>query len=246
MNKTQEWLKSLGNEEKEKLLKECRADGRKFRETFKLRCKEIQEHRRRILAEKAAEAERKDVKAKKKKEDIVKNILYYGLWQSKESIDEAIGTLKSKKEKREAVMWQLKFRKVIFEQKHNDKTIYNFSRKGSNNKHIDLTVGELTENLIKLLEDSMKRPTTENQQRGVPLLVGKKIEHTFTDDTFTGRVISVVPGYPDWYNVVYDDDAAVYTYKLLDDYKNNDLKIIRRYWNRVGFFLLLKAWCSVP
>ena len=72
----------------------------------------------------------------------------------------------------------------------------------------------------------MKRPTTENKRRGVPLLVGKKIEHTFTDDTYTGRVISVVPGYPDWYNVVYDDDTAVYTYKLLDDYKNNDLKII--------------------
>ena len=120
MNKTQDWLKSLGNEEKKKLLKECRTDGRKFRETFKLRCKEIQEHRRRILAEKAAEAERKDVKANKKKEDIVKNILYYGLWQSKESIDEAIGTINSKKEKREAVMWQLKFWKVILGQKHNE------------------------------------------------------------------------------------------------------------------------------
>ena len=35
-----------------------------------------------------------------------------------------------------------------------------------------------------------------------------------------------MPGYPDWYNVVYDDDTSVYTYKLLDDYKNNDLKII--------------------
>ena len=41
MNKTQDWLKSLGNKEKEKLLKECGTDGRKFRETFKLRCKEI-------------------------------------------------------------------------------------------------------------------------------------------------------------------------------------------------------------
>ena len=60
------------------------------------------------------------MKAKKKKGDIVKNILYYGLWQSKESIHEAIGTINSKKEKREAVMWQLQFRKVILEQKHNE------------------------------------------------------------------------------------------------------------------------------
>ena len=35
-----------------------------------------------------------------------------------------------------------------------------------------------------------------------------------------------VPGYPDYYNIVYDRDIAVYVYKLLEDYKAGDLKVL--------------------
>ena len=43
---------------------------------------------------------------------------------------------------------------------------------------------------------------------------------------YLGRVISTVPGYPQWYNVIYDTDPAVYVYKLLEDYAAGDLEII--------------------
>ncbi|XP_060582463.1 uncharacterized protein LOC132738872 [Ruditapes philippinarum] len=226
MNKTSEWLKSLSDEEKTRLMRESRRDGRKYRETFKARVKEIQEERRKRLAEKAAEAARKNEIQRKKREEIVANILYDGLWQSEEQINEALGIIKSNKDKRAALIWQLKFRKTILQQKYHDKTVYNFSKKGTDNKYKDLTISELKDNLKKLLDESFKGPHSERERRGVPLLVGKRIEHQFQDETYIGRVISVVPGYPDWYNVVYDNDVAVYTYKLLDDYRNKDLKII--------------------
>ncbi|WAQ99780.1 hypothetical protein MAR_024153 [Mya arenaria] len=35
-----------------------------------------------------------------------------------------------------------------------------------------------------------------------------------------------VPGYPTWYNIVYHGDEAVYTYKLIRDYGQGDLKLI--------------------
>ena len=41
-----------------------------------------------------------------------------------------------------------------------------------------------------------------------------------------GKVLSQVPGLCRWYNIKYDDDEAVYTYKLQDDLKNGDLDII--------------------
>ena len=43
---------------------------------------------------------------------------------------------------------------------------------------------------------------------------------------YLGRVISSVPGYPQWFNVIYCDDPAVYVYKLAEDYADGDLEII--------------------
>ena len=34
-----------------------------------------------------------------------------------------------------------------------------------------------------------------------------------------------VPGYSEWYNIVYEDDRAVHTFKLLDDYRAGALRI---------------------
>lgn len=35
-----------------------------------------------------------------------------------------------------------------------------------------------------------------------------------------------VPGYPEWFNISYSDDEAIYSYKLMEDYKAKDLEII--------------------
>lgn len=38
-------------------------------------------------------------------------------------------------------------------------------------------------------------------------------------------VFPQVPGYPSWYNIVYDRDVAVNTNQLLDDWKKGPLKM---------------------
>jgi hypothetical protein len=221
MNKTGEWLGTLPEEKLDDLMKESRRDGRKYRETFKARCREIQEQRKKILAEKAAVAERKNEKKRKQKEEIISKIFFYELWQTEHQIKEALGRIDSDQEKKEALKWQLKFRRFVLEQKHKDKAVFNFSKKG-----LDFSLEQLVENLKKLLDEALKGPCNERTRRDTPLLVGKRISHTFEDGSYLGKVISIVPSYLDWYNVVYDNDEAVYTYKLLEDYRKGDLKIL--------------------
>ena len=46
-------------------------------------------------------------------------------------------------------------------------------------------------------------------------LTGKYIKHKFDDEIwYSGIVISQVPGYPAWYNVVYDNHESLYLYQL--------------------------------
>lgn len=49
--------------------------------------------------------------------------------------------------------------------------------------------------------------------------------------SFTGRVVSVVPGYPEWHNVSYDNDPAIYVYKLADDYALGDFLFLLKVSN---------------
>jgi hypothetical protein len=39
------------------------------------------------------------------------------------------------------------------------------------------------------------------------------------------QFILQVPGFREWYNVKYSNDAAIYTYKLLQEYEAGDLMI---------------------
>jgi len=39
-------------------------------------------------------------------------------------------------------------------------------------------------------------------------------------------VISQVPGFSNWYNIVYEEGDTVYTFQLMEDYTNGDLEII--------------------
>ena len=62
------------------------------------------------------------------------------------------------------------------------------------------------------------------------MLVGKRVQHKFemeNEETtwFGGDVISQVPGFPEWFNITYDDDPAVYSFQLLIDMENGDLKL---------------------
>ena len=82
---------------------------------------------------------------------------------------------------------------------------------------------------------SMKTETTACSQSvaesssKVPFLVGKRVRHFFNSESGEweageGKVISTVPGYPEWFNIKYVQDPAMNTYQLLEDMERGDLE----------------------
>ena len=39
-------------------------------------------------------------------------------------------------------------------------------------------------------------------------------------------ILSQVPGYPEWFNIKYENNEKIYTSKLLLDYENGDFEVI--------------------
>ena len=97
-------------------------------------------------------------------------------------------------------------------------------------------IEQLQSNLEKLIEeayskkDAVTAATANVNCKDTSLQTGKWVNHYFSENdkhTFhRGYIISTVPGFNQWFNIVYDNDDNVYTYKLLDDYSNGDLEII--------------------
>ena len=114
----------------------------------------------------------------------------------------------------------------MFKQACKDKSVFTFSKKNAAGKYAPIPVGDMKQNLCTLIESSFQGPHEEKVVESMPLLVGKRIKHTFEQGKWNGRVISVVPGFPDWYNCVYDEDTSVYTYRLLEDYRHGQVRII--------------------
>lgn len=57
-------------------------------------------------------------------------------------------------------------------------------------------VDQLKENVLKSITTTLERPTVEKEHAGIPLLVGKTVDHQFSDKKYRGTVISLVPGFP--------------------------------------------------
>ncbi len=225
LNNTRDWLDSLPDDEKEDLIKDCRKQGRQYRKQFRERCAAIHVDRLRRLQNKHDEMQRKQTNLLRKKEALTDKIVYYGLWQTEEQVVNTLRELPTKKEKREALKAQIQFRKTVLKQEAQDKTVFNLSgREGY--RSVPFTIQKLTDNLLQLVRASLEGTQEEAPAPDVPLLVGKKVRHTFEDGPYEGQVISVVPGYVKWYNIVYKDDPAVYSFKLQDEYREGNLEII--------------------
>ena len=70
-----------------------------------------------ILQAKQMQLERMRQKKLKEKEQLTENIVAYGLWQSREQVDDKLSTLKTKKEKVKALKVQLDFREKVLHAK---------------------------------------------------------------------------------------------------------------------------------
>ena len=94
-----------------------------------------------------------------------------------------------------------------------DKDIYKFSTKQKG----QLNSTALKENLLKLVNAAVNRhsPGTglDSPLEADVHLVGRRIDHRFMEDkqlvTYSGKVVSTVPGFPEWFNVVYDKEPDV-------------------------------------
>ena len=222
-NKTSEWLTKKSKEEKCKIMEEARKNAPQHRRRY--------HHRISVIEEAAIEQQHKKEKEKEKsakqqlqaKEKITTDIIDYGLWQSASQLAMLDG-IKSETKKREVIKAQLRFRKTVLQQKVPDMSVYQFSSKEKG----PFTSTMLRENLLKLIQAA----DTEASSSSSSSLTGKVVKHRFQDAKgklkyFKGRIISQVPGFPEWFNLVYDKEPGiVYSYKLSEDLENGDLQIL--------------------
>ena len=118
----------------------------------------------------------------------------------------------------DALKAQLRFRQHILMQEA-DPALYRFSECSSetSGKRINPTPDELKENLLKLITKASS--STDKNCKQSLFLVGKRVRHFFKQEgedevsnvdsryPVEGKVISTVPGYPEWFNIKYADDA---------------------------------------
>ena len=225
-NQTSEWLSQKSDEERERLVTVARKIAPTHRKKFKERLAYLRVQQEEALKEKEEAAERQRERILLQKEKLTGEIVKLGLWQTPQDVDACLQGLRSETSKRDSIKTQLRFRKTVLEQKYRDMSVFQFS---SNRVHFTST--KLKENLLLLLADATRHQEVAIISDSPIQLVGAHIDHQFTENdqlvTYSGEVISQVPGFSEWFNVVYDNEPGiVYTYKLMDDFKNGDLKLV--------------------
>ena len=202
----------------------------KHKKTFKDRLKTLEEKRAQAQLDRERQREETEQRVLLQKEKITTDIIHSGLWLSLEDIDRSLEQCSSETQKREALKSQLRFRKAVLQQKYpSDKDIYNFSKKG----YGPFNSQKLRANLIKLIQAAhlTSSDSETNEAPGELLFVGRQIDHAFLVEgklqRYRGKVVSQVPGFGEWYNVVYNEEPGyVYTFKLMEDYRNGDLEVL--------------------
>ena len=135
-------------------------------------------------------------------------VVYYGLWQTQIEVEQKLSEL-TVKEQVEALKSQLNFRKY-------------------RRQDCVCILSEIQEARSGAIKEQCIRAGEKCSGRGSnrPLLVGKRVLHKFDEGEWIGKVISVVPGYVEWYNIIYEGDNSVYTYRLQENYSKGDLRIM--------------------
>lgn len=186
-NKTVDWLNSRNEKEKHELIKKASKSVKTMRQNYKRRLNEIEEQRRITVAEQIRKKEAARQEKLRQQEEYTKEIINYGLWQSDSEVDNMLLSYKKDSDKIKALKAQLRFRENVLHQIPNDKSKFNFSKKGK-----DFTVHELTANLKELVTQAIV--ADDDSQKHI--LVGKRVRHRFIKDGqsewYTGKVISQV------------------------------------------------------
>ena len=220
-NKTSKWLDIKSASDKSKLIEDARKNAPRFRKLYQKRISEIEQQHIKQQQEKEGKKIAAEKKLLETKEKITTEIINYGLWQSNSQIDCGLELLTSETQKKTALKAQIRFRKVVLQQSVLDESLYRFSSKEKG----QLNSIALRDNLVKLVAAVSDQATQDSP------LVGKVINHRFeengTEKFYKGKVISQVPGFPQWFNVVYNNEPdIIYSYKLTEDIENGDLQVL--------------------
>ncbi len=228
LNRTDKWLRSKSEKERAKLINKSRKDASEIIVKYKERKDEIRKTRKESLEAKRKEAEQAKLRKLREKEKVTEDIIFWGLWQTPQDVEAGLEGLQNKKQEI-ALKAQLRFRQKILEQDAS-KELFVFSRSTENGKRQQLTVDDLKQNVLGLITHAYGR--SDDSAPGAPhFIIGKRVSHLFKQDGkdvwYEGRVVSTVPGYSQWFNIVYEEEPGiVYTWQLLKDLENGDLKVL--------------------
>jgi len=214
-NKTAEWLHEISPEDREAIFKRARKIAPEFRDLYKQRRKKLLEDRAKVLRDKQL-AVQKALEKIREKEKLTEEIMLYGLWQNESQVTTALEKLGSTSEKLKALKCQLDFRKKVLELA-GPKEVFFMSR-----NRRKLTVDEVKTNLLTLISPS-HRPISSSPSPFVATqesLVGRRICHRWcksdgSERLYYGKILSIVPGTTDWFNVIYDGEDTVLSLNLL-------------------------------
>ena len=202
-NHTLEWLQ-MKPHEVARLLSEASKAVRKTRKCFKERQQSIQKARRAAVAEIMRKQEELTLKRLRKKEQQTADIVYWGLWQTEQQVDDALASMGAV-EQTKALKAQLNFRQHVLKQKPADpalKCVYSFS-KSDGQRRVQLSREMLAANIKLLIKHSFELDgaaqtahVVDGSDTATPILVGKRVRHRFAltdgEQWFTGKVISQV------------------------------------------------------
>ena len=226
-NQTTQWLSSKSEKEKERLLSAARTLTSVHKANFKKRREEIVLKRLKAQREREKDGQKKYERLVQEKEELTVKLAQFGLRTTVSEVERGLYSLDSKKKKQEALKVQISFRRKVLGQNHEDKSV------SHNRKPLSET--DLKFNWLKLLpqssslEQQLVVPSETEIANDSDLLLYRRIKHRFECDGspqwFDGTVLSYSKDTGE-YRVQYDNEDEIYTFPLLDDLKENDLKVL--------------------
>ena len=154
-NKTIQWINMKTLEEQTELLRNARQSTQHTRDKFRHCKEEIEERKQAEINKKISDGEATAHRQIQMKEKHISDVITFGLWQTKEDVDNQVESYitKCNADKLEALQSQQRFYKAVVEQRVPTKDCIVFT-KVQEGKRLPIAVVEWTNNLKQLLDSA--------------------------------------------------------------------------------------------
>uniref|UniRef100_A0A914DK53 Uncharacterized protein n=1 Tax=Acrobeloides nanus TaxID=290746 RepID=A0A914DK53_9BILA len=170
-NKTMQYYRGLHIEEQKQLLHDCKKDTKIFLQDFESQMKNLQQQKLEKLKNEREERLCKLEIEKELVESTTNEMAEKGFWTSTTNINEKLRNMSNDVQRYEELVFQLKFRKNILQQKAKS-SMFSLSKKNKK-----LTVEELKTNLMQLIAEDVNIPKVNDR------MVGKNFVHRFLTES---------------------------------------------------------------